>query len=419
MYGDFFARVIGSTKDLTIRGLVRVLPTTDITYVMSETVLYQTDRLEDIVTFVDFSAPPPPRDEIPRTSFTGIDMNLTLSIEDGAMLRGEFSADKQSYVYVQGGGNMTMTYSPAGVLNMSGRYTINEGKMKYTLPVIPLKTFSIHPGSYVEFIGPVSNPVLHLTATERVRSAVSQGERGSRNVAFDVGLKLTNTLDNMGMEFIIDAPEDMTVQNELASLSAEDRNKLAVGMLATGMYFSSTNSKGFAAGNALNGFLEEEINKIAGNALSTMVNVSVGLDQTVRDDGSKRTDYSFKFSRRFFSDRLNVVIGGKVSSDNNNTVYKESGAYIDDVSLEWRLDNGGTQYIRLFHEKDFSNLLEGDIDKNGMGVMLRKKVDRLSDLLIWKKKEEDGQRTRDNGQETTGNGQQTTGMKVLEEKKEE
>lgn len=169
----------------------------------------------------------------------------------------------------------------------------------------------------------------------------------------------------------------------------------------------------------MNGFLEEEINKIAGNALSTMVNVSVGLDQTVRDDGSKRTDYSFKFSRRFFSDRLNVVIGGKVSSDNNNTVYKESGAYIDDVSLEWRLDNGGTQYIRLFHEKDFSNLLEGEIDKNGMGVMLRKKVDRLSDLLIWKKKEEDGQRTRDNGQETTGNGQQTTGMKVLEEKKEE
>ena len=51
--------------------------------------------------------------------------------------------------------------------------------------------------------------------------------------------------------------------------------------------------------------------------------------------------------------------------------------------------------------------------------MLRKKVDRLSDLLIWKKKEEDGQRTRDNGQETTGNGQQKTGMKVLEEKKEE
>lgn len=415
LYGDFLARVIGSTKDLTIRGLVRVLPTTDITYVMSETALYQTDRLEDIVTFVDFSAPPPSREEIPKTSFTGIDMNLTLSIEDGAMLRGEFSADKQSYVYVQGGGNMTMTYSPAGMLNMLGRYTINEGEMKYTLPVIPLKTFSIHPGSYIEFTGPIDNPVLNLTATERVRSAVGQGENSSRNVAFDVGLKLTNTLEDMGMEFIIDAPEDISVQNELAGLSAEDRNKLAVGMLATGMYLSSTNSRGFAAGNALNSFLEEEINKIAGSALSTMVNVSVGLDQTVRDDGSRRTDYSFKFSRRFFSDRLNVVIGGKVSNDTNNTVYKESGAYIDDVSLEWRLDNGGTQYIRLFHEKDFSNLLEGEIDRNGMGVMLRRKVDRLSDLLIWKRKEEE----RSDRQRIVEDGKQTGGNETLEEKKEE
>lgn len=388
MYGDFFTRVIGSTKDLTVRGLVRVLPTTDITYILSETALYQTDRLEDIVTFVDFSAPPPPLETLPQKTFMGIDMNLVLSIEDGARLNGEFSADRQSYVNVQGGGNITMSYTPEGVFNMQGRYTINEGEMKYTLPVIPLKTFTIHNGSYIEFTGVPSNPVLNITATERVRAAVGQGG-ASRNVPFDVGLKITNTLDNMGLEFVIDAPEDLSVQNELASASAEDRNKLAVGMLATGMYLSGSNSKGFAAGNALNGFLEEEINKIAGNALSTMVDLSVGLDQTVREDGSKRTDYSFKFSRKFFSDRLNVVIGGKVSSDNNNAVHNESGAYIDDVSLEWRLDNGGTQYIRLFHEKDFSNLIEGELDKNGAGVVLRKKVDKMSDLIIWKKKKEE------------------------------
>lgn len=388
MYGDFFTRVIGSTKDLTVRGLVNVLPTTNITYIMSETALYQTDRLEDIVTFVDFSAPPPPRDAVEKKTFMGIDMNVVLNIEDGARLNGEFSADRQSYVNVQGGGSITMSYTPEGVFNMQGRYTINEGQMKYTLPVIPLKTFTIHSGSYIEFTGVPANPTLNITATERTRASVGQGSGGSRTVAFDVGLKITKTLSNLGLEFIIDAPEDMAVQNELASSSAENRNKLAVAMLATGMYLSASNSKGFAAGNALNSFLEEEINSIVGNALSTMVNVSVGLDETVRDDGTKRTDYSFKFSRKFFSDRLNVVIGGKVSSDNNIEA-NESGAYIDDVSLEWRLDNGGTQYIRLFHEKDFSNLIEGELDKNGAGVVLRKKVDKMSDLLIWRKKKEE------------------------------
>jgi hypothetical protein len=395
MYGDFFARVIGSTKDLTVRGLVRVLPTTNITYILSETALYQTDRLEDIVTFVDFDAPPPPKESIPKKTYMGIDMNLVLSIEDGARLRGEFSADKQSYVNVQGGGNITMSYTPEGVFNMQGRYTINEGEMKYTLPVIPLKTFSIHPGSYIEFAGKPGNPLLNITATERMKAAVSSESGATRTVSFDVGLKISNTLQDMGLEFIIDAPEDQSVQNELAASSAEDRNKLAVGMLATGMYLSNSNGKGLAAGNALSGFLEDEINKIAGNALSTMVNVSVGVGQTVREDGSRRTDYSFQFSRKFFSDRLNVIIGGKVSSD-NSTTRRESGAYINNVSLEWRLDNGGTQYIRLFHEKDYSSLIEGELDRNGVGVVLRKKVDNLSELIFWKRRKKEDVQQEDN-----------------------
>ncbi len=387
MYGDFFARVIGSTSDLTVRGLVRVLPTTRITYIMTETPLYQGDRLEDIVTFVDFNAPPPPREEILKKKFMGIDMNMMLSIEDGAMFSCEFSADKQSYINVQGGGSVTMLYTPEGVLNLQGKYTINEGEMKYALPIIPLKTFTIHNGSYIEFTGNPVNPVLNVAATERVRAAVGQSDGSSRSVAFDVGLKITNSLDNMGLAFTIEAPEDQSVQNELANCSAEEKNKLAVAMLATGMYLSGTNSKGFTAGNALNNFLQNEINNIAGRALSTMVDINVGMEQTTRDDGTSRTDYSFKFSRRFFSDRLNVVIGGKVSAD-GNTEENESGAYIDDVSLEWRLDNGGTQYIRLFHEKDYSNLIEGELDKNGAGVLLRKKVDKLSDLFLWRRKEE-------------------------------
>ena len=78
-----------------------------------------------------------------------------------------------------------------------------------------------------------------------------------------------------------------------------------------------------------------------------------------------------------------------MSTDGDDT-RDESGAYIDDVSLEWRLDNGNTQYVKLFHAKDYSNLIEGELDKNGAGILLRKKVDKLSDLIIWrsKKKEE-------------------------------
>ena len=389
LYGDFFARVNGTTNDLKIRGLINVLSATDITYIMTNTPLTVDYRLDDIVTFVDFSVPPDEAKRVPRT-FTGIDMQINLEIEDGVQARCEFSADKQSYVDVQGSGSMTMNFTPEGVINMIGRYTVNQGQMKYTLPVIPLKTFDLQKGSYIEFTGKPGNPTMNITATEQTKASVSNMDGSSRSVLFNVGLRVFNTLENMGLEFTIDAPEDLTIQNELAGMTTEEKNKLAVALLATGMYLSTSNESGFSTTNALNNFLQDEINNIAGKAISSAVNVdmSVGMEQTKRDDGTTRTDYSFKFSKRFFSDRLNIVIGGRIRADGNSN-RNESGAYIDDISLEWRLDKGGTQYIRIFHDKNYDNLVEGELTENGAGIVLRKKLDNLSELFIWKKKKKD------------------------------
>lgn len=389
LYGDFLARVNGTVDDLKIRGLVNVLKNTDITYVMTNTPLSIDYRLDDIVTFVDFSAPPK-EDEVAATrTFMGIDMVIRLEIEDGAEMRCEFSSDKQSYVNVQGGGALTMSYTPEGMFSLIGRYTLNEGEMKYTLPVIPLKTFTIQKGCYVEFTGRASNPTMNIVATEQTKASVSNADGSSRTVLFNVGLKITNTLENMGLEFTIDAPEDISVRNELAGMTSEEKNKLAVALLATGMYLSNTNQSGFSTSNALNNFLQAEINNIAGKAVSTAtkIDMSVGMEQTKRDDGTTRTDYSFKFTRRFFSNRLNVVIGGRINADGNRNG-NEADAYIDDVSLEWRLDDGGTQYIRLFHDKNYDNLVEGELTENGAGVVLRKKLDKVTDLFIWKKKKD-------------------------------
>jgi hypothetical protein len=41
--------------------------------------------------------------------------------------------------------------------------------------------------------------------------------------------------------------------------------------------------------------------------------------------------------------------------------------------------------VRLFHEKNYDNLIEGELIENGAGVVLRKKLDRLSELFIFKK----------------------------------
>ena len=92
LYGDFFARVNGTTNDLKIRGLVNVLSATDITYIMTNTPLAVDYRLDDIVTFVDFSLPPPDESKRESRKFTGIDMQMNLEIEDGVQVACKYDA---------------------------------------------------------------------------------------------------------------------------------------------------------------------------------------------------------------------------------------------------------------------------------------------------------------------------------------
>ena len=265
---------------------------------------------------------------------------------------------------------------------MSGRYTVLSGEMKYSLPVIPLKTFSIKSGSFVEFNGDVLNPTLNLAAVERLKASVTENNT-PRTVTFDVGLSITRTLKNMGLEFTLEAPEDMEVQNQLAAMSVEQRGRLAVTMLATGMYLADSNLGGFSTQDALNSFLQSEISNIAGNALKT-IDLSVGMDNETNADGSTRTDYSFKFAKRFWNNRVSVIVGGKVSTGED--VENTGQTLIDNVSLEYRLDKSATRYVTLFYDKGYESLLEGEITEMGAGLVLRRKTNRLGELFIFNRK---------------------------------
>lgn len=314
-------------------------------------------------------------------------MLMNVQIEQGAQVQVDLGSE--NYVEVQGGGNLSMQYTPQGDFLLTGRYTLNNGEMKYSLPIIPLKTFKIQNGSYVEFTGNAGNPYLHVTATERVRTSVTE-DNSSRYVNFDVGVSISNSLDNMGIAFMLNAPEDVTLQNQLAAMSAEERGKLAVTMLVTGMYVGGQGggTGGFNTGNALNSFLQSEISNIAGSALKT-VDVSIGVEDNYSADGTSQggTDYSFRFAKRFWNNRLSVIIGGRISTGNEAVAEGEGDSFIDDISLEWRLDDSGTRYVKLFHTKNYESILEGEIIETGVGLVLRRKVNKLGELFIFRRKE--------------------------------
>ena len=384
VYANYVGTLKGTTDNLSLRGKLEVLDRTDVTYILKDSPLSVDDRLHDLVQFTNFkdstqTAQPE------KAVDGGMDITMGISISDAAIFHCNLSDDGQSYVKLEGGGDMTLRMTQQGDMRMTGLFTTNSGEMKYQLPVIPLKTFQIVQGSYVQFTGDVMNPTLNIAAKERTKAVVTEDDR-QRSVAFDVGVKITKPLNDMGLEFTIEAPEDLNIQNQLASMSAEQRGKAAVTMMATGMYMTDEtmmSGSGFKANNALNAFLQSEIQNIAGSALKT-IDINLGVESGTSQTGTSTTDYSFQFAKRFWGNRISVIIGGKVSTGADATNSAES--FINNVSVEYRLDQGATRYVKAFYDRDTQDPLEGQLTKTGAGLVLRRKTDRLGELFIFRNK---------------------------------
>lgn len=384
VYVDLNLLVRGLLNDLSVTGNLSVLGNTDLTYVLKDSPITIDDEMADLVTFVDFSDTVTVEKPQPATP-SNLNMRLGINIDQSALLHVLLSEDGANYANIEGGGNLTLTYDERRGLQLHGRYTILQGRMNYTLMVVTLKDCDIASGSYVDFNGDPFNPRLSISASERLNTTITENQT-PRSVAFDVGLNVSQTLDNMGLEFTLEAPEDMNLQNEIAQMTAEQRGRVAVTLMATGMYIVEGKSTGgFNTTNALNSFLNSQISQITGKALNT-VDLSLGVQNTNTATGSITTDYSFRFAKRFWGNRISLIVGGKVSS--GSEAENTGLTLIDNVSIEYRLDESATRYVTVYYDNSYESILEGRVAEMGAGLVLRRKTTKLGELFLFRKKED-------------------------------
>ena len=377
---NVFAMMNGPLENLNMRGRLDVLGTTDMGYILRDTPITTDNQLDDLVKFTDFSDTT--QIAVTRPSINGFRMDMTLNVSNGAHIMAYMNADHSNYIDLMGGGTLRMLYSPADNLQLTGRYTLSNGEMKYALPIIPLKTFTIQDGSYIEFTGEPMNPTLNITAVEHTKATVTGSNGVGRSVNFDCGVSITRTLNDMGLEFTLDAPEDMQLHGELQAMGREQRGKLAVTMLTTGMYLADGNTKPFSMNSALSSFLSSEISNLTGNALRTL-DLSFGLDNSTDATGQTHTDYSFKFAKRFLNNRLKLAIGGKVTTG-EELPGGRNNSFFDNVSLEYRLDDTANKYLNVYFQNNSYDWLDGYTQKYGGGFIWRRTLQNFTDIFRFK-----------------------------------
>lgn len=392
LFVDLNSTLKGPLNGLTMRGNLHLLGGTNMSYILRESPLTVQDRMNGLVTFTYFQDTIPRRNRIGnfRTGVRretaslnrGVDMLMTIGIDPAVKFKVDLDEEASNRIELQGGGDLSFQYTTQGDMVLNGRYTLSDGLIKYNMPVISNKTLKIQEGSYVEWNGSPTDPYLNMKATERVRASVNQSGESARSVNFDAGVEIKQRLEDLSLQFTLDAVDDMTIQNQLAAMGPEEESKRAVAMLLTGVYIGDDQGDmKFDMGSALNSFLESEINNLTGDLLQG-VDFSFGME-SYDATGGQRTDYSFRFSKRFYNDRFNVIVGGIVSTGD---VANQNDNFINDASIEYRLDRGGNRYAKLFYNRQYESLLEGEIARFGGGFIFRRKMRRLYELFGLKSK---------------------------------
>ena len=380
---DLRSFIHGMLNNLQMSGDLTILSNSNIAYILPETAFNAEKDLDGLVEFVNFNDTTSiVYEKLPEVNLGNINASLNITIKEGAKLGLDLDAAHENYVIFEGDGKLNATYSQNG-FNVTGIYKLNSGDLKLTLPIIPLKTFHIQEGGRITWTGDLFNPTLDITALEKTTVSVEFDDNSIQPTTFYTGVVLGNTVDNIGIDFTMSSPDNM-IQEQLNQLDKETLSKYAVAMIITGTYLGGR--QGVTATSALSSFLDAKINDLSGEAIKNFdVNIGIndGLDAQT---GSSYKNYSFSFSKRFLNDRITVVIGGEVNSGDRPDRDASNSSIINNVSLEWKLNESGNRYMKIFYDKNYRSILEGEITETGIGYVYKRKMNKLKELFNFKKK---------------------------------
>lgn len=391
IYGNAFinldAKAKGNLRFLNASAELYLLPGTNVTYVIpggAETITSRSSS--DMVKFVNFAdtAAVEAADTIAPSGMM-INLDAILHIAQGSTIAVDLSPDGGDRVQVQSNGTLDFSMDYMGDTRLTGRLNINKGFFRYNPPVISQLNFDFVDGSYVTFNGALLNPQLNVHFQEKVKANVTQEGQNSRLINFLVGLGVTGSLENMNVAFDLSTDDDITVANELQSMSPEQRANQAMNLLLYNTYTGpGTKASSSISGNPLYSFLESQLNSWMTRNVKA-VDISFGFDQydkTTNGATSTTTSYSYKVSKTFLNDRFKIVVGGNYTTDADPDE-NLSQNLINDISFEYMLNRSGSMYIRLFRHTGYESILEGEVTQTGVGFVYRRKLRSLRDMFRW------------------------------------
>ncbi len=390
IYGKLFmnlnASARGPMKHFTVNADATVLNTTDIAYTvqtLGAEVGGVTDA-DDVVRFVVFSdtLQVAKADSVPQQLSMRLIASLTL--QPGMMATVNLSGNGTDKAQFQPSGTLNYYQNYMGDMRLTGTLSTGEGFARYSLPAIGQKMLAFDPQSNIVWSGDIMNPTINVSGHNNIKANVVENGN-SRLVDFVVMADVGGTLSAPKLNFDLRAENDISIENQLQSMSADQRSQQAMSLFIYGQYTANgvRTDSGPTTG-MLYSYLTGKLNSWAAQNIRG-VDLSFGVDQydkVVDGNNSTTMSYSYQVSKSLFNNRFKISVGGNYSTDASaDENFSEN--LISDISFEYILKQTQnlTMYARLFRHTGYESILEGEITETGVGFVLKRRLATLRHLF--------------------------------------
>lgn len=333
---------------------------------------------------------------------SGFDLTLRLQVTPSAELNVIIDPLTGDELFCRGNADLIVKMNPAGDIDITGKYVIEEGKYSFAYEGLVKRSFSIRQGSSLTFTGDPLETLFDITAVYGTRATTYElianessldgstlsGSRRRNDV--NVLLNIDGDLAQPEITFDIELPQnqggtvDNLVTRKLVSLREQptEMNKQVFSLILFNSFLASESGAGLAvvgenaALRSVSNLVSSQLNRLAGRYLKG-VDLSLGFEsyRAAGEGAGTVSELNVGLSKQLFNDRLTIRVGGNFNLENSHSSQLEAGntsSIAGDFVLEYKITEEGDYLLKVFHKSDYNALIDANTNKTGIGIMYRK-----------------------------------------------
>lgn len=336
-----------------------------------------------------------------RNMSSDIRINIDANVNNNFTLRVLMDEKTGDKISLNGEGGLNATYFNKGSFEMFGNYLIDYGSYTMTIQQVIKKNFVFQPGSTIIFSGDPFNASLNLKGQHTIPSVslsdLQMGESFSHNnIRVNCLMDIGGTAGAPSVTFGLDLPTlSADAQQMIHSVinSEEDMNQQVIYLLALGRFMpqgsnnateegTQQNQTSLAMQSLLSGTISQQLNAVLSN-VSKNPNWNFGANISTGAEGWSNAEYEGLLRGRLLNNRL--LINGEFGyRDNVNT--QNGSSFIGDFDVQYLLLPNGNVAIKVYNETNDRYFTKNSLTTQGIGLILKKDFNSMSDLFGKKKK---------------------------------